>query len=147
MKSMLNILTRKLDWDVKQQCQRRHEALIRQYKYLLETENEYLLLTLKKGWFTEKYRVLFAMNTFFQVVIGPLASSSRGVSDVGIGSTTPIYYGESVIFDTARNKTINKMYMNYITMADEFGFKEWWLAQNRAADITYQIARDMKGDE
>lgn len=147
MESMLNLLTRKLDWDVKQQCQRRHAALVRQYQYLHETENEHLLYTLRRGWFAERYKVLFSLNTFFQIVIGPLASSSRGVSELGVGSTIPIHYGESVIFDTSRNTTINKMYMDYISMVGELKFNEWWLVQNQASDVVYQIAQYLKEND
>ncbi len=146
MNSRLKILTEKMDWDVREQCERRNKALDHQYRYLLETQNEYLMRTLQNGWFSEKYYTLFSFNSFFQIVIGPLASSTRGTSNLGLGSSIPISYGNSIKFNSDRNALINKMYSDFILLIEGMGFKDWWLIQNKASDIIYQIAKDLEVD-
>jgi hypothetical protein len=147
MHSVLLALVGMMERDIKDQCDRRYQALVWQYRYLVETQNEHLIFTYSQGWFSERYKVLFALNSFFQIVIGPLASSSRGVSEVGVGSSIPINYGASIKFDEARNHSINKVYSDFINLVNEFGIDEWWLNLNQANDITYQIAKKLRSDE
>lgn len=147
MHSVLNVLVGKMEREVKVQCERRYETLVRQYNYLIEKQNEHLLFTYSKGWFSERYKVLFALNSFFQIVLGPLASSSRGVSEIGIGSRIPISYGAAIKFDDSRNRTINKAYLDFGTLIYEFGIEEWWLNLNQANDIVYKIAKKLRENE
>ena len=146
MKQLLDTLTKKMEWDVKDQVYRRYNALVRQYEYLVERQNEHLLFTFQNGWFGDKYKSLFALNSFYQIVIGPLASSTRGVSEIGVGSSIPIAYGKSVRFDEQRNSVINKTYMDYISLVNGLGFQEWWLNVNQASDAVYQIAKSIRED-
>lgn len=147
MHSVLNVLVGKMEWEIKEQCERRYDALTRQYNYLLEKQNEHLIFTFSKGWFSERYKVLFAFNSFFQIVLGPLASSSRGVSEIGVGSRIPISYGASIKFSESRNSTINKAYHDFGALIFEFGIDEWWLNLNQANDIVYQVAKKLREDE
>jgi len=147
MHSVLDVLVGKMERDIKSQCDRRYDALVRQYNYLLEKQNEHLIFTHSRGWFSERYKVLLALNSFFQIVLGPLASSSRGVSEIGIGSSIPISYGTAIKFDKARNRTINKAYVDFIALIYNFGMDEWWLNLNQANDIVYQVAKKIKENE
>lgn len=147
MHSVLTVLVGKMERDIKDQCERRYEALVRQYNYLIEIEDKDLMFTYTQGWFSERYKILFALNTFFQIVIGPLASSSRGVSSIGVGSSTPINYGASITFNDSRNRKINNVYSDFINFINEYGMNEWLLNLNQANDITYQIAKALKENE
>lgn len=147
MHSVLNVLVGNMEWKIKNQCERRYEALLRQYNYLVEKKNEHLMFTYREGWFSERYKVLFALNSFFQIVLGPLASSSRGVSEIGIGSRIPISYGTAIKFDDARNRAINKAYLDFNVLIYESGIDEWWLNLNQANDIVYQVAKKIREDE
>lgn len=147
MHPVLKVLVGMMERDIKDQCDRRYQALVRQYNYLVETQNEHLFFTYTQGWFSERYKVLFALNSFFQIVIGPLASSSRGVSEIGVGSRIPINYGATIRFDDARNRTINKAYLDFTTFIHEFGMDEWWLNLNQASDIAYQVAKKIRENE
>lgn len=133
-----------MEWEVKEQIYRRYNALVRQYEYLLEKQNEHLLFTFRNGWFGDKYKTLFALNSFFQIVIGPLASSTRGVSKIGVGSFIPLTYGKSVRFDEQRNSIINKTYIEFISMTNGMGFQEWWLNLNQTDDAVFQIAKSIR---
>lgn len=146
MHPVLKILVDVMERDIRCQCDRRYQALVRQYNYLVETKNEHLIFTYSKGWVSEKYKVLFALNTFFQIVIGPLSSSTRGVSGVGVGSSIPISYG-TIKFNKARNKAVNKAYSDFIIFVHECGMDEWWLNLNQASDITYQVAKKLRDNE
>ena len=147
MKNVLTELTKDLDWEVKQQVIRRYGAMVSQYNYLKETHNEYLIFTYRREWFDDKYTTLFALNSFFQIVLGPLSSSSRGVSEIGLGSKTPIIYGKSIRFDSERSKAINKAYSRFIALSKELGFVEWWLTSNRASDVIFSVAKWIRENE
>lgn len=147
MHPVLNVLVGKMEREVKEQCERRYEALVRQYNYLVEKQNEHLMLTYKKGWFSQRYKVLFALNSFFQIVLGPLASSSRGVSEIGIGSRIPISYGAAIKFDDSRNRLINKAYLDFGALIHDSGIDEWWLNLIQANDIVYQVAKRIRESE
>lgn len=147
MHFVLNLLVGKMEREVKNQCERRYEALVRQYNYLVEKQNEHLMFTYSNGWFSERYKALFAFNSFYQIVLGPLASSSRGVSEIGIGSTIPIIYGSVIKFYEARNRKINKAYIDFNVLIYESGMDEWWLNLNQASDIVFQIAKKIKENE
>lgn len=147
MHSVLNLLVGKMEWEIKEQCERRYEALVRQYNYLIEKQNEHLMFTYSKGWFSERYKVLFALNSFFQIVLGPLASSSRGTSEIGVGSRIPISYGASIKFNESRNRTINNAYHDFGVLILESGIDEWWLNLNQANDIVYQVAKKLRENE
>lgn|SRR5690554_685598 len=147
MNSILKVLLKETEPDIREQCARRYDALWRQYRYLLEKQDEYLSFTFTRGWFSDRYKVLFALNSFFQIVMGPLASSSRGVSQVGVGSKIPISYGSSIKFDESRNKAINKVYSDFNEFIQSVGMEEWWLNLNQASDIVFQIAKRIKENE
>lgn len=136
-----------MEWEIKDQCNRRNDALVRQYTYLLDKRDKNLIYTLEKGWFRDKYIVLFELNSFFQVVIGPLASSTRVNSVTGIGKSIPIAYGKSIVFDEARNKEISKVYIEFKAVITRFGFTEWLLNLNSASDIFYQVAKNIRENE
>lgn len=147
MHTILNLLVGKMDRDIRDQCDRRYQALVRQYSYLVEKQNQDLMFTYYRGWFSDRYKVLFAFNSFFQIVIGPLASSSRGVSLVGVGSSIPINYGASMRFDDTRNKAVNKAYSDFIALIYATGIDEWWLNLNQASDIVYKVAEKIRKNE
>lgn len=147
MHPTLKLLIEKMDWEIREQCDRRYQALNRQYNYLIEKQSEHLLFTYSKGWFSEKYRILFALNSFYQIVMGPLASSSRGVAEIGVGSIIPISYGSSIKFNSSRNSAVNAAYEDFKYLAYELDIDEWWLNLNQADDIVYQIAKKIRADE
>lgn len=90
---ILDTLTKSLEWDVKKQLTIRYEAFNRQLEYLKSQNNQYLLMLYKAKWNDEKFRVLFALNSFYQIVLGPLSSSSKNISNTGLGGEVPILYG------------------------------------------------------
>jgi hypothetical protein len=144
MKSILEILTKGMEWEIREQCNWRFNALISQYKYLLEKKDRNLFFTFEKGWFDEKYNALFSLNSFFRIVIGPLASSVRISNSIGLGNQIPIQYGNSIKFDQYQNNIIRDTCEDYNVLIKELDFQEWWLTLNQASDIIYQIAKNIR---
>ena len=146
--SIIDILCRDLDWKVRERCIRRYEFLCRQYSYLGETNNEHLLTLIRAGWFDEKFKALFALNSFYQIVIGPLASSTRDAhNSLGIGSTTTITYGKKVKFNSESLAPVYSAYNDFLEFIEKLDFNEWLLILNQTSDIIYHIARDLNSNE
>jgi len=138
-----------MEWEIREQCNRRYDMLVSHYNYLLEQENQFLLFTLKNGWFNEKYNVLFSLNSFYQIVIGPLVSSGRISNTIGLGSEIPIVYGNSIKFDSYHCYQTQKIYREYILSIHKIdsSFKEWWLSLNKTDDIVFYVYKSIKENE
>ncbi len=140
--TIIDILCRNLDWKVQQKCNRRYDFLCRQYSYLLSTENNNLLFSLKNGWFEEKYKVLFALNSFYQIVIAPLSSATNSShNSIGIGSSITVSYGKSIKINRTTQAPILSAFNDYLNIVNQLGFDEWLLISNETNDIVYNIAK------
>jgi hypothetical protein len=144
---IIDILCRDLDWKVREKCVRRYNFLCRQYSYLSETNDRHLLASIKAGWFEDKFKALFALNSFYQIVIGPLASATRDAhNSIGIGTTTTITYGKKIKFNTATLAPVYSAYNDFLELTEKLGFSEWLLVLNQTSDIAYNIARNIESE-
>ncbi|MCD6616192.1 MULTISPECIES: hypothetical protein [Aeromonas] len=147
MNQILKILTENIDWEIKEQCEKRYQILLSQYNYLHDTKNEHLVYSINNGWFHDKYQTLFSLNAFFQSVIGPLTSATQGISNSGLGGKISIAYGKTIKFNSNRNAIINEMATDFYKTVSNLGFNPLWLNQNKASDIVYSIAQDLRNEE
>lgn len=109
MSEALKSLTAELDRDLKNQIQMRVEALMRGIKYLQETDDKRLLEIKQFGWSLERLEIICILNAFYQIVLGPLASSARERTGA-LGEEIPILYGELIRFDADRNRGIRAVH-------------------------------------
>ncbi len=144
MEKILDTLVGKMDRDVKNQVMRRYNSMASQYEYLRDSKNEDVLLTYKYKWNDQKYKVLFALNSFYQIVIGPLACSAYAQSASGIGTTIPISYGKQIQFDNNWNSRVSATDRAFSSLVSACGFSEYMVTANKASDITFHIASAIK---
>lgn len=147
MNNILKILTKDMDWEIKEQCERRYQTLLSQFNYLIATQNEHLMYSFNKGWLPEKYHILLSLNSFFQSVIGPLTSSAQGISNLGLGSKITIAYGKTIKFNSNRNLIINEMATDFHHIINKLGFNYFLLNKNKASDIVFSVAKDLRDEE
>lgn len=138
-----------MEWEIREQCNRRYDNLVSHYNFLLKQEDQRLLFTLKNGWFNEKYNVLFSLNSFYQIVVGPLISSGRISNTIGLGSEIPIVYGNSIKFDENHCYQAQKIYKEYILSIRKIdsSFKERWLSLNKTDDIVFYVYKSIEENE
>lgn len=99
------------------------------------------------GWNDEKLRVIFAFNSFYQIVLGPLTSSSKLISKTNIGGKIPIIYGSSIKFDLSRNNNVNRAHEDFTKILNISGIKMWLLTLSSTNDIIYNIQKDAMHDQ
>lgn len=141
MSTVYQSLIRQLDTPVRATIQRRAEAMMRQIVYLQETEQERLVFLLRAGWTLDRLAVLCSINSFYQIVIGPLASSGRSDSRTGLGERIPIQYGEEIKFDGKRAADMRRLHTAFTTLVHSMNIPLRLLYANHADDLIFELSR------
>lgn len=140
---ILDILIQYLEWEVRKQALNRYTAFERQLTYMKEQNDHRSSDIYKKGWNENKLKSIFAFNSFYQIVLGPLSSSALRVSKTGIGGKIPLTYGNSIRFDNDRNNEINQTYDDFMSIMHKSGINVWLLNLSSVNDIVYNIHKDL----
>lgn len=100
MNPVLSILSKRLDYSTREDLQKRFEALMRGIKFEADRQSLYWLKVINRGWNYERLEILCCLNVFYQIILGPLASSSRGGNQFGLITEHPISYGRKLKIDS-----------------------------------------------
>lgn len=142
MQKIVKALVAKLEYKVSQICIERYGRLERRYLYLCKDKNTYLRDARRDGWNQERFTVLFALNSFYQVVIGPLTCSAVINKSTRLGSDIPISYGKSLTFDSRRNREMIYLAKEFNELYRKLGFDQpELLGAQTADDIIYRVAK------
>jgi len=147
VQQILIILTKGLAHEVRQQIVRRVEDMCPHLTFLKQKQDPNWKYVRGKGWSRSHLEVVCCLNAFYQVVLGPLASSARGDVPLGLGETVPILYGEDLRFDRTRSRTVRQAYDAFLRMMSEFDVQREYLTASYADDVVFQIAKYIKKDE
>lgn len=96
-----SILVGKLDTELRKQVLDRRETMLRELRFLKLRQDRSLQVVQRGGWTDQRLEVLCGLNAFYQLVLGPLASSARERSGI-LGREVPILYGDTLRFDRER---------------------------------------------
>jgi hypothetical protein len=117
--------------------------MLRELRFREDRQDEDLAFIREHGWNDKRLAILFALNSVYQEVLGPLqASAIGGIS--GIGTTYPIAHGASR-FDGAHAVRVNHAIEDFFAMSMELGFAREWMVKNTCKDLLYFIARRERG--
>jgi len=114
-------------------------------RYLMEQGTSETKYIKDQGWGIEHFDVLFALNSFYLLVLGPLSSSARGRART-IWRNTPIQYGKELLFDNQRATKIRNAEQSFNSIARRIPGGLNTITGNRASDIIYQLYVAMKND-
>lgn len=114
----------------------RVEALMRGLKYLQENDDKRLSEIKQFGWSLERLEIICILNAFYQIVLGPLASSARERKGV-LGEETPIIYGELIRFDAERNRGIRAVHKAFSEIILGLPGQLNLITANHADDLVY----------
>lgn len=137
-KPLLVGLLSELNPAVRSSVGRRCEAMSRELEFLKVREDVNLIFLRGKGWVDDRFKVLFVLNSTYQLCIGPLQSSAR--TSVGLGGVIPIHHGAD-IFDFKRSAVVNSMVRDFSKMLTSLGFIDDWMTKNTCGDLIYWVAR------
>jgi len=138
MPTVLRSLTKDLDREMRVAVNTRVTAIEREFNYLRETQNARYTAVAREGWGGNRLSAIAALNAFYQLVIGPLASSARERTGV-LGDEIPILYGELIRFDGPHARQIRAAYRAFLTSLSDLPVALDLLTANRAEDIVFRL--------
>ncbi|KPV96783.1 hypothetical protein AN214_01244 [Pseudoalteromonas sp. P1-9] len=140
-------LSEYLEYDLRQLIDKRVSAFKRQLEYIKTKNNSHLLKLYSNNWNDEMLKVVFVLNSFYQLVLGPLDSSARSSTLCGLGSDIPISYGSSIKFNVSRSRKINKTVESFNNIIVKLEINSFVMGLNSANDIVFNLAKDLYEDE
>ena len=135
MPTVQGTLTKGLEPPIRIAINRRIEAMTRQIAYLDETKNRRLARLHRRGWTNDRLYILCALNSFYQIVIGPLASSARHEGKIGLGERIPIDYGDQITFDAERARLMRGLHAAFLGLVAKTRLPTGFLHANHADDL------------
>jgi hypothetical protein len=134
LSTVLRTLTAGLNSDFISKIQSRVDALMREVKYLNESQSELLLEIQQAGWSNDRLEVICELNAFYQMVIGPLASSARERTGA-LGENIPILYGDKIRFDSNRNRKMRSLHRAFMEAISDLPATSDLMSANQAFDL------------
>lgn len=143
MDRVTSILVDQLDRELRIQILRRREAMLRELRFLEEREDPSLLSIRRSDWTNERLEVLCGLNAFYQLVLGPLASSSRDRFGE-LGREIPIQYGELLRFDAERSRRLRRAHMAFMVAIGDVPDVQGLLTAPQFRDMVFRLARHVE---
>lgn len=134
MSTVLRTLTAGMNSDFVSKIQSRVDALMREVKYLNESRSDLFTDIQQAGWSNDRLEVICELNAFYQMVIGPLASSARERTGA-LGENIPILYGEKIRFDSDRSRKMRSLYRAFMEATSDIPATSELMAANQAYDL------------
>jgi hypothetical protein len=139
---VIEIYVKHLHPSVRDDVSRRYQAMVREYLFMCTRKNSDLR---SLRWSDNRFFVLFALNSFYQIVIGPLQSSAR-TSGVGIGDDIAIRRGRS-LYGWSQKKRTEEFVADFMSMVTSLEFQWSWLGRNTTSELVFWIDRhELKQD-
>lgn len=136
-------LLERLDSDLRQQVRKRQDGMLRELRYLNDQRDYRLLAVRRRGWSDERLTVLCGLNAFYQLVLGPVASSARERTGV-LGRDSVILYGKSIRFDADRNRRIRAALMSFMRAIEDVPASQGVLTAPRFDDLLFRLHRELE---
>lgn len=142
MSDMLRgILSRDLDFNVKQHFERTSDAMTRELHYLHQRNNRYLQSALKAGWTLERVKVLIVLNSFHRVVLGPLEAAYMTPTKSGLGGRVSITYGTSLTVGDRDGVDVRDALSSFDAIMKGLRIRSHWLNIGRVSDLLFAIGK------
>lgn len=142
MSRVLALLSEGQEPAVRRAMSRRTAALIASVRYMKENKHEQFAFIERLGWGLARFEIIAALNSFYLLVLGPLASSARGRADT-LWRDIPIMYGEEFLFDNQRAKQIRTAAQSFSNIARKIPGGLEAITGTQASDIVFKIYREL----
>lgn len=146
MNSVLETLSSTLPRDSRDIVIGRFNALERQLDYLIEKQDRRVRAVMKKGWGVKRLKIVLALNSFYQTILSPLASSARDFNRLSPLSDLDILYGSSFRCDAEWRTKISYADTYFHEVLSQMGINRAMMIQQKTEDILYCIAGRSKDE-
>ena len=125
---------------LKQAIQKRYDILMAGIRFESKREGSFYKQAKEKGWSLKRIGILCSLNSFYQIVLGPLASSARPHVGSGLLSEHPITYGSKIKFNIDESAAITECHNSFSYIMQHHGIDFWVLQASHAQDLLYRLA-------
>jgi len=139
---ILKQLSQGIDREGREELRWRYEAMCSELNYISEKDPEKISIAGSLGWSKAKLEVVFCLNSFYQRILAPLISAGIGMTE--IGENTPIRYGQTMRFDTARSQRVMEMDKRFSELCKECGITQKMLEASRTSDLLWLINNEQE---
>ena len=146
MNKILEILSGDLNFKLRRALEIRFDNLMKGIRYRSSTDAPLLKLAIRKGWTLNKIEVVCALNAFYQVILGPLASATFAEFDNNSPIANSIKYGKLLI-TKEELQTIQECHLKFRQIINELNIDFWALQSNHYDDLIYRLASPNEEDE
>jgi len=140
-----SVLVRNLDRELRAHVLARRDAMLREMRLMTEREDASLSRLRVAGWNDERLEVLCGLNSFYQLVLGPLASSARERFGI-LGRETTILYGETLRFDADRSLRLRSAHRAFMEALAEIPDAIGIVTAPHFSDLAFRLTRSTPGD-
>jgi hypothetical protein len=147
MSAVLESLLSGIDYDLQTQVRYRVSAMQRHLNYLFETDGPVAVGLPRQVWTYERLEIFCELNAFYQVILGPLASSARASANQPLGNDIPIRYGGAITFDAERAGRVKGTVADFMRRMRKLGVPQAALTAARADDLLRAIRAIETGEE
>jgi len=143
---LMRVLEAGLDYPTRRVFEGRTRKMLNDVGFLVQCEHEKTLIVIREGWTPDAIGAVCVLSVFYQVVLGPIASSARSCTGCGVGVAIPIRYGGLELFDSGRAARVNEMHDTFMRMVGKLNIGRFWLEKSSADDLIFQMACDLEGE-
>jgi len=140
-----SVLVQKLDGELRRQVLDRREAMLRELRFLRVRQDRFLEVVQSAGWTDQRLEVLCGLNSFYQLVLGPLASSARERFGI-LGGEVPILYGDSLRFDRQRATQLRSAHRAFFAALSEVPDAHKMVKAPHFSDLVFRLALNLEGN-
>ncbi len=133
----MNPVFNTLDGPVRRGVLRRIDAMERELSFLATKDDHRVFALRRMGWGEERLQLLFALNSIYQHVLGPLQGASRGGPE-GLGKSVVIRHG-SASFSSQTSGAALSALKDFNAMVESLGFERDLLNLNTCEDIVFRL--------
>lgn len=141
MNTVLTHLSKGLDWKTRTNLNARAEGLMRAVRYEAEKQSPSYTSATAAGWTMSRIDILCSLNAFYQIVLGPLASVSRGNVRAGLVRDVPIAYGTKVRITQTDGDLLHECHQQFTSLTKRFGIDFWCLQSAHGQDLLYRLGQ------
>jgi hypothetical protein len=128
-----------LDRELRAKILSRRENMLRELRFLREQRDEMLATVVAAGWSENRLSALCGLNAFYQLVIGPLASSAKDRFGI-LGMEMPILHGETR-FDHERTARLRAAHMAFMAALTDVPKAHRIMTAPHLSDLVYRLAK------
>jgi len=141
----LPLLSKRLDWKVRENFVAAYEAMWRDLDYQIRERKSPTLKLMATGWKKDRLRTIAVLNAFNRTVLGPLAAAAGRTKGTELGLSRPIHYGTEITISADANSDIRAALADFEEIRKALKIPPKCLHVSRMADMVYYLNRKIDG--